>query len=621
MARRHVSGERRAVFSPVLLREVCDSKGTSGLASPENDTAAAPPSSVSPSLKLHGRRANFEPAASTRDTPQPSPANTLSISQAAKLLLLEHGPSRGPSESSGSASPHFNSSIMGEPTKTLRGWLVNYLLELEVSAIGVFANTAVLILIVVSVTCFILQTLPFNLGPDGEPGSCPHGFRHWMLDDAGDVIGCTIEPDVEVPDSIHRLLRGHSASSHGPAYDLGDCRACPMVTSTMWFGVETFCVSAFTAEYVLRAFCADEFLAFVVEPLNLVDLIAIVPFYLELLFASLSLSTQVLRVLRTVRMLKLVRKSKYSYLLRLLVHTFRESAPAFQAALLSLLLTTLVFSSLVWYAERGEWDIETKQWLRSDRMPTPFVSVPATAWWAVVTFTTVGYGDCFPITPLGKLFGFVGMVIGVIVLALPIASISSQFEDLFSALSRANSLEEGSEHVDDVIRLDQRDSSAYTKELEFAYPSASAKSSGTQHARKPFAWKMTQALQQFRDKAAAKMYSVLWLRRTTAMTESVEMMFAREQEIFRQFNLCLHISQAFPDLRRKGMPTVLPDDLADGVSSVDGSHRTATGSPGTSSMHNKVEPNSPSASVSVLNRARGLCKSVLHDGYKHGSLH
>ena len=66
---------------------------------------------------------------------------------------------------------------------------------------------------------------------------------------------------------------------------------------------------------------------------------------------------------------------------------------------LTALLTTLaaiLFSSLVWFAERGEWDAQSKQWLRDDGSPSPFVDIPTTMWWCIVTFTTVGHGDVSP---------------------------------------------------------------------------------------------------------------------------------------------------------------------------------------------------------------------------------
>ncbi|KIH69293.1 transporter, cation channel family protein [Ancylostoma duodenale] len=158
--------------------------------------------------------------------------------------------------------------------------------------------------------------------------------------------------------------------------------------------------------------------------MNIVDLVAIIPFYLELgltMFgidvASLSdikgalLVVRVLRVLRVVRILKL---GRYSSGMRTFALTLRSSAR--QLGMMGMVLSTGVvfFSTLLYFVEKDEED-------------TPFTSIPAAFWWAIVTMTTVGYGDYVPVTIPGKLIASGAIISGVLVLALPITIIVDNF--------------------------------------------------------------------------------------------------------------------------------------------------------------------------------------------------
>ncbi|EYC03533.1 hypothetical protein Y032_0093g2642 [Ancylostoma ceylanicum] len=165
-------------------------------------------------------------------------------------------------------------------------------------------------------------------------------------------------------------------------------------------------------------------LQFLVGIMNIVDLVAIIPFYLELgltMFgidvASLSdikgalLVVRVLRVLRVVRILKL---GRYSSGMRTFALTLRSSAR--QLGMMGMVLSTGVvfFSTLLYFVEKDEED-------------TPFTSIPAAFWWAIVTMTTVGYGDYVPVTIPGKLIASGAIISGVLVLALPITIIVDNF--------------------------------------------------------------------------------------------------------------------------------------------------------------------------------------------------
>ncbi len=181
-----------------------------------------------------------------------------------------------------------------------------------------------------------------------------------------------------------------------------------------------FSVGAFTVEYMLRLWSCVELpglrlmpplaarLRYASGPLMLIDLAVILPYYLTFLF---SVDLRVLRVLRLIRFLKLAR---YSQSLQTLGRVVINEWRALMGALL-LMLTMLLLASTGMY------------FLEHRAQPEHFGSVPAAAWWGLATLTTIGYGDVVPITPLGKLFGGIVMIIGVGMFAIPIAILATGF--------------------------------------------------------------------------------------------------------------------------------------------------------------------------------------------------
>ena len=188
-----------------------------------------------------------------------------------------------------------------------------------------------------------------------------------------------------------------------------------------WFDLfEAFSVGIFTVEYALRLWTAVEVpflkrmpgwqarLTWARRPFLLIDLVAILPFYLSQL---IGLDLRIVRVLRLLRLLKLTR---YSPAVHTLVRVVYNERRALSGAA-HLLAAAVLFAATGIY------------FLESEAQPDKFGSVPESAWWAIATLTTVGYGDIVPITPLGKLFGGVVMIAGLCILALPVAIISTGF--------------------------------------------------------------------------------------------------------------------------------------------------------------------------------------------------
>ena len=183
---------------------------------------------------------------------------------------------------------------------------------------------------------------------------------------------------------------------------------------------EVFSVGVFTLEYLARLWTAVEvpFLA-KMGPVQarlklarrgglIIDLLAILPFYLAMI---LPLDLRILRVLRLIRFFKL---SRYSPAMHSLIRVLASERNSLLGAAFLLVGAVLISATGMYYLE-------------NDAQPDKFSSVPESAYWAITTLTTVGYGDVTPITPLGKMWAALTMVIGLCILALPVAIIASGF--------------------------------------------------------------------------------------------------------------------------------------------------------------------------------------------------
>ncbi|PIE16367.1 MAG: Ion transport protein [Rhodobacterales bacterium] len=179
---------------------------------------------------------------------------------------------------------------------------------------------------------------------------------------------------------------------------------------------EWLSIMIFSVEYLLRAWACVlnpkyrgrkyPRLFYLFTPLALIDLLAILPFFLGFFFA---LDLRVLRVLRLLRIFKLAR---YSSAMTMLFEVFREEASTFIASF-------FILSVLLTLAASGAYLVEHMA------QPDKFGSIPQAMWWAVVTLTTVGYGDVTPVTAVGKMFGAMIAVIGVCMAALPAGILAS----------------------------------------------------------------------------------------------------------------------------------------------------------------------------------------------------
>lgn len=193
--------------------------------------------------------------------------------------------------------------------------------------------------------------------------------------------------------------------------------------SLFFSAFELFSVSIFLIEYVLRIWsapCSDSFdastangkrLSYITSFTGLIDLLAIVPTLLQWLIPGADL-----RWLRAIRMIRLLKISHYSSALEDLISAVYEERRSFGAAVYLFAIALFLASTTLYLAE-------------NQVQPDAFGSIPESMWWAIITLTTVGYGDVSPVTPIGKLVGSVTAVMGVCSVALLTGIVGSAFSN------------------------------------------------------------------------------------------------------------------------------------------------------------------------------------------------
>ncbi|XP_036432331.1 potassium voltage-gated channel subfamily C member 1b isoform X2 [Colossoma macropomum] len=219
--------------------------------------------------------------------------------------------------------------------------------------------------------------------------------------------------------------------------------------------IEGVCVVWFTFEFLIRiTFCPDK-LKFVRNALNIIDFVAILPFYLEVGLSGLSSKAAkdvlgFLRVVRFVRILRIFKLTRHFVGLRVLGHTLRASTNEFILLIIFLALGVLIFATMIYYAERIGANPNDPR--ASDH--THFKNIPIGFWWAVVTMTTLGYGDMYPQTTLGMLVGALCALAGVLTIAMPVPVIVNNFGMYYSlAMAKQKLPKKKNKHIPRVPQL------------------------------------------------------------------------------------------------------------------------------------------------------------------------
>lgn len=184
---------------------------------------------------------------------------------------------------------------------------------------------------------------------------------------------------------------------------------------------EIFSVVVFTLEYLLRVWSCSENqkykkpllgrIRFIITPLALIDLFAVLPFYLPML---IPFDLRFIRAVRLIRLFRLFKIGRYSESVKLFGKVLKGKKEELFIIVFVIFILLTISSSLLYYVEY-------------EAQPEVFSSIPAAMWWGVITLTTVGYGDMCPITPLGKFFGAIISLLGIGMFALPAGILSAGF--------------------------------------------------------------------------------------------------------------------------------------------------------------------------------------------------
>ena len=196
--------------------------------------------------------------------------------------------------------------------------------------------------------------------------------------------------------------------------------------------IEVICIVVFTIEYLIKFVTARRRLEFFRQPMNLLDLAAIVPFYFELIMLAASggdggkVPTGVLRLFRLFRVFRVLKLGARLKKLEVVAAAVGDSLDMFAMLVFLLLLALVLFSTLIYFCEKDEWvGVDALDAHGGD----PFASIPRSFWWCMVTLMTVGYGDSVPLTIEGKVVASITMVASVLIMALPISVIGANFTE------------------------------------------------------------------------------------------------------------------------------------------------------------------------------------------------
>ncbi|XP_069094764.1 A-type voltage-gated potassium channel KCND3 isoform X2 [Pleurodeles waltl] len=195
--------------------------------------------------------------------------------------------------------------------------------------------------------------------------------------------------------------------------------------SVAFFCLDTACVMIFTVEYLLRFFAAPSRYRFMRSVMSIIDVVAIMPYYIGLVMTNNEDVSGAFVTLRVFRVFRIFKFSRHSQGLRILGYTLKSCASELGFLLFSLTMAIIIFATVMFYAEKGS-------------SASKFTSIPASFWYTIVTMTTLGYGDMVPKTIAGKIFGSICSLSGVLVIALPVPVIVSNFSRIYHQNQRAD---------------------------------------------------------------------------------------------------------------------------------------------------------------------------------------
>lgn len=244
-------------------------------------------------------------------------------------------------------------------------------------AAKIFALLSIFV-IVISLTIFIIETLPT--------------FSAQFVNTSIPIVNCNNATQ------RYRWEMVEVASAHGH-----------------WlFLISSAIIVWFSAELILRFITCPNKFNFFFNPTNIIDLLSILPYFMK--FISTSGDSKILTVMRVIRVLRVLKLSRHSESLQILGKTLVAAREELAILCVFLTIKVLLFGSIIYF-------LESEDSVNKD----VFTSIPVSAWWAIVSLTTIGYGDMAPNTLLGKLVGTMTISCSILILILPVPSVVSHF--------------------------------------------------------------------------------------------------------------------------------------------------------------------------------------------------
>jgi len=195
----------------------------------------------------------------------------------------------------------------------------------------------------------------------------------------------------------------------------------PPIAATIFAWIEWFSVIVFTIEYILRVWTANRLrrdltrtgsrAKYIFSPMALIDLLSILPFYLTLL---LPIDLSILRILRVARLFRVFKLVRYTSAMSAIANVFRRKKTQLLSSIFVVALLMVIAAVLMYHIENAA-------------QPNVFQNAFSALWWAVATLTTVGYGDIYPVTMMGKILSACIALLGIGLVAVPTGIISAGF--------------------------------------------------------------------------------------------------------------------------------------------------------------------------------------------------
>ncbi|KAK7884249.1 hypothetical protein WMY93_027372 [Mugilogobius chulae] len=283
-----------------------------------------------------------------------------------------------------------------------------------------------LFVIIISIIIFCMETLP--------------EFR----DELDPVVSTTMYPLNKTRNQTGQSLFGGKATAFNDPF----------------FIIETACIAWFFFELCVRFLACPSKRDFFHNLMNTIDIISIIPYFITLITELVTtqeestgqnMSLAILRIIRLVRVFRIFKLSRHSKGLQILGQTLKASMRELGLLIFFLFIGVILFSSAIYFAE-------------VDEPNTQFVSIPDGFWWAVVTMTTVGYGDMCPITMAGKMVGTLCAIAGVLTIALPVPVIVSNFNYFYHRETEAEDKTPFSDMIEEALKGDSNKQSDTNKQ-------------------------------------------------------------------------------------------------------------------------------------------------------------